>query len=179
MSKAKGICKKCGKKKEIHTVDSWCNVCYKKHRWKPKLRKCKRCGRSLPHHGKGLCAGCYNSTFHIDKVKIHNARRTHNIEPDLYKKLIEKCLICDFDKIVEIHHLDHDNKNSSKENLVGLCPNHHKMLHMKKHQKTIFNILKEKGYKVPTEGYNTEGFLRIKRKQPKSHLEKNQRKLEF
>lgn len=100
-------------------------------------------------HGKGLCAGCYNSVFHIDKVKAHNNRKYHNISNELYKKLTEKCVICGFDKIVELHHLDHDHKNNSESNLIGLCPNHHKLLHHRKYQKDIFNMLKEKGFNLP------------------------------
>jgi hypothetical protein len=115
------------------------------------------------HQAFGLCPGCYNSTFHIEKVKEHNAKRYHNIEAELYRKLIKECTICGFDKIVDIHHLDHDHKNNLTDNLIGLCPNHHKMLHSKKYQPEIFSILKEKGFKIPENGYKTDGFIKIPR----------------
>ena len=159
MSKQKDTCKKCNKFKEIHTKDGWCNVCYKKLRWIRKKGICKRCERLIPMHAKGLCAGCYNSVFHIDKVKEHNARRYHNIEPELYKEVTKNCKICSFDKIVEMHHLDHNKNNNSNDNLVGLCPNHHKMLHSKNYQKEIFDILKDKGFTVP-EGNKMDGFFK-------------------
>ena len=41
----------------------------------------------------------------------------------------KKCAICGFDKAVDLHHLDHNRKNNSRGNLIGLCPNHHKMIH--------------------------------------------------
>jgi hypothetical protein len=41
----------------------------------------------------------------------------------------EQCVVCKFDKVVEVHHLDHNRSNNSKENLVPLCPNHHQMIH--------------------------------------------------
>lgn len=160
-------CTNCKKDKKISKSGKskgLCHYCYKKLLWKPKLVKCLRCDRTLPMHAKGYCVGCYNSTFHIDKVKEHNARRAHNIEPETYRKLIKQCIICGFDKIVDLHHLDHNHKNSSEDNLVGLCPNHHKMLHSKKYQQEIFIILKEKGHKIPETGYKTDGFIRIPRK---------------
>lgn len=76
----------------------------------------------------------------------------------------EKCVVCGFDKLVEIHHLDHNKQNNSQDNLVGLCPNHHKMLHSKQYQQEIFNVLKEKGFKIPQIGYKIDGFIRIPHK---------------
>lgn len=160
-------CLNCGKNgRDIYIKGKhkgYCHPCYKKLFWKPKLIECKRCGRTIRHQAKGLCPGCYNSTFHIDKVKEHNAKRAHNIEPELYRKLIKECMICGFDKMVDIHHLDHNHKNSVETNLVGLCPNHHRMLHSKKYQKEIFDTLREKGFIIPEWGYKTDGFFKVNR----------------
>jgi|SRR3989338_11134002 len=158
-----GICKNCNKQKKIALSgksEGFCNVCYRKLIWKPKIVKCPRCERLLPHHAQGLCNGCYNSVFNLENVKMHNAKRYHKIDPNLYKKIIVKCVICDFDKIVEMHHLDHNKTNNSEDNLAGLCPNHHKMIHAKAHQKEVFTILKSKGFKVPEQGYKTDGFFK-------------------
>ena len=106
-----------------------------------------------------MCAGCYNSVFHIDKVRLQNAKRRHNVDGELYLKVISKCVICEFDKIVDLHHLDHNHLNSSPTNLIGLCPNHHKMIHSKKYQKEIFDILREKGFILP-ESNLSDGFFK-------------------
>jgi len=46
-----------------------------------------------------------------------------------------KCIICGFDKIVAIHHIDENRKNNKPSNLIPLCPNHHEMVHSKwKHE---------------------------------------------
>jgi predicted restriction endonuclease len=45
----------------------------------------------------------------------------------------EKCVVCGFDKVIEIHHIDEDRTNNTKENLVPLCPNHHTMIHRSKY----------------------------------------------
>ena len=41
----------------------------------------------------------------------------------------KECIICGEAKIVEVHHFDENNKNSSPDNLVPLCPTHHQYLH--------------------------------------------------
>lgn len=42
-----------------------------------------------------------------------------------------KCVVCGFDKIVAIHHIDENKKNNDPSNLIPLCPNHHEMVHSK------------------------------------------------
>ena len=109
-------------------------------------------------HSKGLCAGCYNSVFHLEKQKKRNARLAHNIPIELYEKLVKSCTICGFDKIVDLHHLDRDHSNVSESNLVGLCPNHHKMLHDRRYSKEIAKLLNEKGYKITQEYRDDDVF---------------------
>ena len=109
----------------------------KKLHWKPELKECKKCKRMLPHHAKGLCSGCYNTTFYLESTKDYNHQRDYNIELELYKQITSKCIICGFDKFVELHHLDKNRDNNSKDNLIGLCPNHHRMLHTLKYKDEI------------------------------------------
>lgn len=61
-----------------------------------------------------------------------------------------KCEVCGFDAVVDIHHLDLNHKNNSSENLVCLCPNHHKMIHMKKYRAEIKAQLHSFGEAVNT-----------------------------
>lgn len=152
------ICQNCKKKKDHH-AKNLCYYCYKKLMWKPKKKECKRCHREMVLHAKGLCDGCYNSVFHIEAVKDYNRRKYHNIDTETYKKVTKECVICGFDKIVELHHLDHNHKNNSKENLIGICPNHHKMIHNRLFRKEVFETLKEKGFKVP-ELYKDDQFFK-------------------
>ena len=158
----KGECSNCKKEKNLAErglSKGICKVCYKKLIWKPKLVKCKRCERDLPMHAKRLCNGCYNSVFHVEKVKLHNARRYHNIDYEVYKAATMYCVVCGFNKIVDLHHLDMNHSNNSKENLTGLCPNHHKMVHHRAFQKEVFQQLKEKGFSVP-EGFKDDNLFK-------------------
>ena len=122
----KEVCGNCNKLKNVSFSEKLekylCKTCYKKLLWKPKLITCSRCKRSLPSHGKGLCAGCYNSTFHIERVRELNAQRYHNIPVEIYRELMKGCSVCGFDKIVEIHHLDHNHDNNSRENMGWFVP---------------------------------------------------------
>lgn len=42
-----------------------------------------------------------------------------------------KCVVCGFDKVVAIHHIDENRQNNDPGNLIPLCPNHHEMVHSK------------------------------------------------
>jgi len=140
-------CAKCGEEKE-HQAKGLCFNCYRKFCWKQKNIVCKRCGRELPNHAKGLCAGCYQFVFNSERNKAWNYKSRHNINLELYKKITQICIICGFNKIVDLHHLDENKANNSESNLVGLCPNHHKMLHDFRYKQEMFNLLKEKGFNV-------------------------------
>lgn len=141
-------CKNCGKEDEHHGK-GYCFNCYKKFAWKPRVVICKRCNREMPVHAKGLCAGCYNFVFHLDKNKAWNQKKNYGLNIETYKKITKSCVICGFDKVVDLHHLDQNKTNNSEKNLLGLCPNHHKMLHDFRYREEMLNLLKEKGFNVP------------------------------
>ena len=141
-------CIKCGEEKE-HQAKGLCEYCYRKFAWKRKKAICKRCGRIMPIHAKGLCKGCYNFVFCLDKTKERNHKKKHGLDNEAYKRLTKSCAICGFDKIVDLHHLDQNRNNRAESNLVGLCPNHHKMLHDYRYREEMFNLLKQKGFIIP------------------------------
>ena len=144
------ICKNCNQEKEHH-AKGFCYTCYKKLNWQPKLQMCKRCKRKMPIHAKGFCASCYNAKFHADKAKAYHHRKSNNVDLKTFRKVTRVCVICGFDKIVDIHHIDSNKQNSDPKNLIGLCPNHHRMINNAKFRPEIFKALKEKGFKIPPE----------------------------
>ena len=156
------ICPRCHKPAYKNRITKGvCFNCYRKFEWKQKLIACKRCGRMLPNQAKGFCSGCYNSLFHIEKVKSYVYSKYHNISYKLYLKLTEKCAICNFDKVIELHHLDKNHKNILEDNLAGLCPNHHRMLHSREFQDEILEALRDKGFKIPDVFYKKDEFYII------------------
>lgn len=141
-------CSNCNLLKEHH-AKGLCYSCYRKLTWKPRIITCKRCQRELPLHAKDLCAGCFNFIFRSKENKAFNYRKWHNIDSTLYKQITQKCIICGFESIVELHHLSGNKKDNTPKNLIGLCPNHHKMIHNYAFRAEIFKILKEKGFVLP------------------------------
>ncbi|MBU3923892.1 MAG: HNH endonuclease [Nanoarchaeota archaeon] len=143
-------CINCKSEKEHH-AKGLCYQCYKKLKWTPKLAKCKRCQQTRQIHAKALCPGCYNYIFHMDKNKAYSQRKRNNIDLKTYRKTTKTCVICEFDKIVDIHHIDSNKQNNSPKNLIGLCPNHHRMIHNLNFRNDLFQILKQKGFDLPLE----------------------------
>lgn len=154
------ICPRCNK------LCSWftgkiCHNCYRRYFWKRKLKICPRCKRLKPVHAKGLCVGCYQTTFYLEHNKFWNYQKRHNISAELYKQITEKCVACGFDKVVSLHHLDENNKNNSRENLIGLCPNCHQMIHMIKWREEVLTQLAQNS-KLENRPLLTSPIIRIK-----------------
>ncbi len=146
------LCPKCNKETKVITKGV-CHNCYRKNFWIREKKICPKCKRLIYLKSKGLCAGCYNTTYRLEDQKARNQMRLYGLDYETYKKITQKCAICDFDKFVALHHLDQNKANNSEENLIGLCPNHHQMLHTLKYREEIFKILRDKGFnpqeKVP------------------------------
>lgn len=54
----------------------------------------------------------------------------YNLELEEFIKLKSSCTGCGFSKYpVDIHHIDKNNKNNVKENLIALCPTCHLGIH--------------------------------------------------
>jgi len=141
-------CENCNQEKEHH-AKGFCYSCYKKLKWEPKIISCKRCKRKMAMHAKNLCAGCYNFIFHLDKNKAYNQRKSHKVDLKTYRKVTKECVICGFDKIVDLHRIDSNKENNSLKNLIGLCPNHHRMINNYNFRSEIFVQLKTKGFDLP------------------------------
>jgi hypothetical protein len=41
----------------------------------------------------------------------------------------KECVICGENKIVAVHHYDHNHNNNDPSNLIPLCPTHHVYVH--------------------------------------------------
>lgn len=107
---------------------------------------CANCGRIMQIKGKGLCATCYNMEWRkTDKAKsiikrnneARNGRRKRNGKniwgSNLWHALAElPCEICGWQEASrDIHHIYPRSAGgkSIAENMVTLCPNHHRLVH--------------------------------------------------
>ena len=108
---------------EITDFEVVCNCC--ENNFIVKERK-----KQFPLKEKYYCSrSCANSVggkskaekYHTDDIASYRTIALRYHEP--------KCIVCGFDKIIEVHHVDENHKNNDPKNLVCLCPNHHQMFH--------------------------------------------------
>jgi hypothetical protein len=59
-----------------------------------------------------------------------------------FKYYDRKCAICGWDKSVDVHHIDGDNKNNDPKNLIPLCANHHRLTVMTEYKNEIYQEIK-------------------------------------
>ena len=76
-------------------------------------------------HAKFCSRSCANNRTAWWKI---NATQYRTICFNHHEK---QCVICGEEKIVEVHHLDHDKANNNPSNLIPLCPTHHQYWHSK------------------------------------------------
>ena len=106
---------------------------------------CSSCSKIRSIKGKGLCSTCYNrewrkSEYARSIIKKSNdersTRRSKNGKTLWGSKLWHElasmpCAICGWNEASrDIHHITPRSKGglSTKENLITLCPNHHRMV---------------------------------------------------
>jgi hypothetical protein len=53
-----------------------------------------------------------------------------------------KCVVCDENKLLDVHHYDGDKFNNEPSNLVPLCATHHNYLHSKYREEIIDKVIK-------------------------------------
>jgi hypothetical protein len=102
-------------------------------------RKCLNCHKVLIKTKKThkFCSDKCAHEYYSKKTTTY----TKSIHNKILGLLGNKCHVCDFDAIVEIHCLDNRKESNSKilktfnkkdmNNYVLLCPNHHLMVHKK------------------------------------------------
>ncbi len=73
-------------------------------------------------------------------------KRYTGVTKEVFDKLDKKCLICGFDKIIDVHHLVAKSKGGSHDlsNFIVLCPNHHEMMHHGDYREEMTKTIKEK-----------------------------------
>lgn len=84
-------------------------------------------GKGSPKEKTTCSYGCSNTYF---RSNISNPNwKESSYRTTCFHHHPKKCVICDEDKIVEVHHSDGNNQNNTPENLIPLCPTHHKYYH--------------------------------------------------
>jgi len=125
--KNKNICSYCNKNKTVKGHVSYCITCYRK-KIRP-LSACKRC-QKVKVNINGYCPHCYNYIGGYYKNK--HTRLPQRYVRSIRKQLNYKCHFCEEQRegMLDIHHIDKNKKNNNINNLIHLCSNHHRALHL-------------------------------------------------
>jgi len=105
------------------------------------VKLCINCGQPVKNLKSKTCSyECSNTKFPRRK-KLYN-----NYRDICFEKHEKKCIICGEDKIVAVHHFDHNRTNNYFKNLIPLCPTHHAYMHSgHKHliEKIVLNYIEQ------------------------------------
>jgi hypothetical protein len=123
------------KNRKYKKIEKSCPVCSKKFETLENHKREKKvCSRS-----------CANTHFRSgeDNPNYKHDKKSWGYRRICFTHWKKECVICGFSCVVEVHHLDENKKNNAVENLIPLCPNHHRMIHTKKHGEKTKKLLLE------------------------------------
>ena len=96
-----------------------------------RLMKCIECRNILSKGRLKYCSDkCkkrrWGRNNYRKRKKLYMSKR-HGISLELYTEKTQECSICGFKEWVELHHINSNKKDNDPNNLIGLCPNHHRL----------------------------------------------------
>lgn len=105
----------------------------KRRKYELITKKCPVCskefsvGKNQPKEKKTCSYACSNTFFRSGEKNPNWKNDSYRTTCFLYHN--KKCVICEEEKIIDVHHYDENRKNNSPENLIPLCPTHHVYYH--------------------------------------------------
>lgn len=111
-------------------------------------RNCPVCNNSFiikkgSRSGKKITCShsCSNSYFRI-KAGNGNFDNLKNYKKICFKYHKRKCVCCNENKVLDVHHFDENRDNNEPINLIPLCPTHHRYVHSK-YKNEVINIIEK------------------------------------
>jgi len=106
-------------------------------------------GKTIIHKVEGKCKECKQI---YNKISYNQIFCSIRCRTKCYLKLKKypPCFICLFDKITEKHHFmwkSFDGEDTA-ENIINLCPNHHRMVHNEKYKEEVEKLIAVKLLKI-------------------------------
>lgn len=110
-----------------------CNVFLGNNNYKKHIKSCA---------GKKVCPVCSTEfvgksatcSYSCSNKHFRTGENNGNWKQDTYQTTCwlyhgKKCLVCNEEKIVTVHHVNENHNDNRPENLVPLCPTHHQYVH--------------------------------------------------
>ena len=94
------------------------------------LVECPVCTNPIKNWKSSKTCGysCSNTYFRSGKEN-GRYKAGSNYRTECFLHHGKKCIVCGEEKIVTVHHNDHDHSNNDPDNLIPLCPTHHQYVH--------------------------------------------------
>lgn len=110
----------------------------------PICEKTFKTGKGSPKEKSTCSYSCSNSYF---RSGLNNPNwKEESYRSTCFLSHKKECVVCGENKIVEVHHLDEDKNNNRIENLIPLCPTHHKYWHSRfksEIEKIVLNYIED------------------------------------
>ena len=93
------------------------------------VKYCLVCSKVIKNYktSRGTCSrSCANTLFRSGE---NNPNWKGKYQSICFKYHEKKCVVCGENKIVAVHHYDHNHNNNDPKNLIPLCPTHHTYVH--------------------------------------------------
>ena len=141
-------CQFCGTTMASGNISRHEHVCYLNPN---RLILCPVCGKPIKNYKKNkTCShGCANTFFRTGKNNPNWKDSTYRTT--CFEFHPRRCIVCGEENIVEVHHYDGNRDNNEPQNLIPLCPTHHKYVHSR-HNEKVEEYIEEyrKNYINPT-----------------------------
>lgn len=129
INKIKTECRFCGKIISVTGIQNHEKFCYLNPINK---RDCPVCGKPVKNYKSAKTCSTRCGVIHFSNNKHKRENETTPI--NTYRIIAfsahgEKCILCNEDLLLHVHHIDGDRNNNSPENIIPLCPTHHAYCH--------------------------------------------------
>jgi hypothetical protein len=126
------------------------------------LEECPVCGIEFKKSKNKTCSRKCGADYKMldgFKMKLTKATAYQTIA---YREHDRKCVICSERRVLEVHHYNGEHSDDSPENLVPMCPTHHRYMHSKYRYiletKVDFYVAERWGRDIETPLYHKEHY---------------------
>lgn len=121
------------KSRKYKVIEKECPIC-------SKLFKAKQ---NHPKEQITCSKGCAQTYFNSGELNSRYSGTAYRAK--CFAKFGHKCIVCNENLIVEVHHLDKNHDNNDINNLIPLCPTHHAYIHNNKYRYILEEIIDSMG----------------------------------